>query len=115
MPSTQARGAVGATPIHTGRTHIHSGRTHLHSGTTHIASGKPPFPHHKHFHHHGHGTVFVTTGVVWPAYYPFYPYYPGQYYAPPAAVWYYCPAYGAYFPYVSECPSGWQVVQPFNY
>ena len=57
----------------------------------------------------------MTTGVVWPAYYPFYPYYPGQYYAPPAAVWYYCPAYGAYFPYVSECPSGWQVVQPFNY
>jgi hypothetical protein len=71
--------------------------------------------------------------------YPFGPYYPGPaYYYPPAVVavpagpatyvqqsniqqnsadngaasWYYCDASHAYYPYVKECPSGWQRVAP---
>jgi len=57
---------------------------------------------------------FVTTGVVVPTfYYPYYPYYPAPYYTPPPALWYYCPAYGAYYPYVTDCPSGWQPVSPY--
>ncbi len=34
--------------------------------------------------------------------------------APAAAVnyWYYCAASQAYYPYVNECPSGWQKVLP---
>lgn len=27
---------------------------------------------------------------------------------PQAAIWYYCQASGQYFPYVQNCPSGWQ-------
>jgi len=30
--------------------------------------------------------------------------------APPA--WYYCPESKAYYPYVKECPGGWQQVAP---
>lgn len=33
--------------------------------------------------------------------------------APPtAAVWYYCRASGSYYPYVKECPGGWEHVVP---
>jgi hypothetical protein len=66
-------------------------------------------------------------------YYP-YPYYPAYYPAPimvqqqpttyveqpapqaqqqyPAGFWYYCADQGAYYPYVNECPAGWQRVAP---
>jgi hypothetical protein len=67
---------------------------------------------HAHRGHHHHGRVFVG-GFIWPAYYPYY--YPAPYYAAPPGVWYYCPAYGAYYPYVTECPSGWQTVAPGAY
>jgi len=30
----------------------------------------------------------------------------------PAGYWYYCIASGAYYPYVKECPGGWQRVAP---
>lgn len=66
---------------------------------------------------------------------PFYPYYPPVYSPiftpspeyiergePPApqvqpqpqsgAYWYYCQGAGAYYPYVTECPGGWQRVPP---
>ncbi|OGA66905.1 MAG: hypothetical protein A3F77_01185 [Betaproteobacteria bacterium RIFCSPLOWO2_12_FULL_67_28] len=29
-----------------------------------------------------------------------------------AAYWYYCEGAGAYYPYVRECPGGWQHVSP---
>jgi outer membrane protein OmpA-like peptidoglycan-associated protein len=77
------------------------------------------------------GRVFVGVGVGvgYPYYYGYpyggYPYYPAYYYAPPpvvyappavtvsappAAYWYYCPPAKAYFPYVRECPVGWEAV-----
>lgn len=79
-----------------------------------------------HHHHHAHtGTaVFISS----PGY--FYPYPPPWYYPPPAyslpepppvyieqstppdAYWFYCPASGAYYPYVNECAGGWQLVVP---
>ena len=41
------------------------------------------------------------------------PVYAGGYYSQPApAVWYYCASAGAYYPYVSVCPEGWQHVVP---
>lgn len=76
-------------------------------------------------------------GPSWnyPHYYPYYPYYPYYYpyYYPPAVVvpstpptyiersepepssttpgvWYYCPDSKTYYPYVKECPGGWQTV-----
>ena len=43
---------------------------------------------------------------------PYYSYAPA--YTAPAApgYWYYCPAYQAYYPYVQDCPGGWQAVVP---
>jgi hypothetical protein len=32
--------------------------------------------------------------------------------APASNWWYYCPASQTYFPYVQECPGGWQRVVP---
>ena len=84
----------------------------------------------------GHVHLGVTIGPYWgPWYYPplgYYPYTP--YYAPvvverpapqvyveqqpvvvaPTAAnyWYYCAAARGYYPYVKECPGGWQKVSP---
>jgi hypothetical protein len=93
----------------------------------------------KHFHHggkhfhHGHGRIGVFIGAplvlggsayTWPYYYPPY-YYPSAPSYPPTyieegvpqqqpapAYWYYCPDANAYYPYVKECPGGWQQVAP---
>lgn len=81
-------------------------------------------------------------GWGWPYYgfapwaYPYYPYpyYPAYYPAPvvvqqqpttyieqpapqaqqqaPTGYWYYCADPGAYYPYIKECPAGWQRVAP---
>jgi hypothetical protein len=63
----------------------------------------------------------------YPAYYPYYPapvvvQSPPQVYverdsapvasAPEAGYWYYCAATRGYYPYVKECPGGWQKVAP---
>jgi hypothetical protein len=91
---------------------------------------------------HGHRShVFVGFNFGFPAYYPAYypaPYYSPYYYYPPAPVyyspvivqsppvyterqdiapaaqnyWYYCSAAKGYYPYVRECPGGWQKVSP---
>ncbi|MGE5638792.1 MAG: hypothetical protein ACM30H_01745 [Clostridia bacterium] len=84
--------------------------------------------------HHGGGRVFLGFNFGVPVYAPYY-YYPGPVYYPapvvvqqqpmvysersdlaaaPAApqenYWYYCAASRGYYPYVQECPSGWQRV-----
>jgi len=89
---------------------------------------------------HGSSVDVVIGAAVWgpwyypgpyyyPNYYPYYePYYP-YYYSPevaepptyiepdqpmqqstPSGVWYYCPGSSTYYPYVTECPGGWQAV-----
>ena len=83
--------------------------------------------------HHGHVRFGVFIGAP-----PFPWYYPPYYYYPPAVVvpaspptyveqgseptqplaqqsqayWYYCADAKAYYPYVKECPGGWQRVIP---
>lgn len=79
-------------------------------------------PGHAHHFHHGGTRVFISAGFgAWPAayYWPGYYYPPPYYYPYPAAVvpsapqyWYYCPAAAAYYPYVQDCPGGWQLVLP---
>jgi hypothetical protein len=32
--------------------------------------------------------------------------------APPKNFWYFCPDAGGYYPYVEECPEGWELVAP---
>ena len=77
---------------------------------------------------HFRSRVFIGGAVVAPLYFPPPYYYPPAYYYPPPAqyieqypapsaapqssYWYYCPASGAYYPYVQQCPGGWQQVAP---
>jgi hypothetical protein len=75
---------------------------------------------------HGRVGVWIGPGPFWwgPSYY--YPYYYPPVVAEPVYVqpnpvvqvpappmyWYYCPQSTAYYPYVAECPGGWQQVAP---
>jgi len=86
---------------------------------------------------HGGGRVVLGFNFGFPAYYPApYYYYPPPYYppvvvqsSPPVYVerndmppqaaapqaqnyWYYCAGSRGYYPYVKECPGGWQRVSP---
>ena len=38
--------------------------------------------------------------------------YPGQMAPQDSSYWYYCPSSNAYYPYVKDCPEGWQQVAP---
>lgn len=88
--------------------------------------------------HRGRVGVGVVIGAPlgWPGYYypPYYGYPPYYVYPPPIVVessppvyiersaapaaapeegyWYYCRKSKAYYPYVKECPGGWQRVAP---
>ncbi len=80
--------------------------------------------------YYGHTRFGVVVGVPFgPWYYPppyYYPPYqpvvierppvyveqPGPPQAAQAGYWYYCVAAKAYYPYVNECPGGWQRVAP---
>src|SRR5467141_1427488 len=65
-------------------------------------------------------TVFVGVGIPFYGYYPpplpYYYDYPPAYYplvAPPQqSYWYFCSSANAYYPYVQQCPEGWQAVAP---
>lgn len=85
---------------------------------------------------HSHSSVHfgVMVGPYWdpwyvprPYPYPYYPPYPPVIIerAPPVYIeqtpappppqtnyWYYCPSAKGYYPYVKECPGGWQKVAP---
>ena len=87
-----------------------------------------------HGYYYGSGIDVVIGGPFWgvPWYYPpyYYPYYYPYDYTPivevpsspptyiersqpsstPPGVWYYCPDSKTYYPYVKECPGGWQTV-----
>jgi hypothetical protein len=91
----------------------------------------------RHHHHHHHGSVGVFFGAPLFPYYS--PYWYPRYYYPPAVVaapapaptyieqnatgaygppaqqnayWYFCPDSQTYYPYVQQCASQWQQVQP---
>ena len=80
--------------------------------------------HNGQFHHHFRSPAVIVGSPLF--YYP-YPY-PNYYYppvayapqdyleeegaAPDQAYWYYCAGAKAYYPYVKECPGGWQRVAP---
>jgi|SRR5579871_4242430 len=70
--------------------------------------------HWEHHHHHGHFGWWWVVGPDWYLYdEPIYPY--PDAYTPPGEEpgwWYWCAAYQEYYPYVTDCPSGWVQVQP---
>lgn len=79
----------------------------------HVAAG-PGAAHFAHPRFHGGTRVFIGgTFVAWPGYYYPAPYYYAQPVAAPVTYWYYCAAIGAYYPYVRDCPSGWQLVPAY--
>lgn len=91
-------GSRAAAPAHFGAPH------HFHGGGTRVFVG---------------GTFFVGPRpyYYWPGYWPGY-YYPPVVAAPVVAApayWYYCAPLAAYYPYVAECPAGWQLVEPHPY
>lgn len=86
-----------------------------------------------HGHGHGHVSLGIVIGPSWEPWhyrpygypYPYYSYYPPivvipaappvyveQAPAPQTNYWYYCSASRTYYPYVKECPGGWQQVIP---
>ena len=94
------------------------------SGRSHSGS-RPGIAHHHHPHFVGR-PLFLGVPLVLPGAYYYYPP-PPPYYNPPAPVyieqypgtpspqtrdWFYCPNKGAYYPYVKDCPGGWQRVLP---
>ncbi len=111
--------------------HAHfSGGAGAHSGGSARFSGAPR----THFRRHFFGPtlgVFVAAPLFWPGYF-----YPPAYYYPPVveapygpteyieqgvapaappqsqAMWYYCAEPEGYYPYVLQCPGGWQAVPP---
>jgi len=77
------------------------------------------------FHSRARIGVFVGAPLLAYGYYPYYDYEP-VYSAPlaseyiekepesrsPNDYWYYCSGSATYYPYVKECPEGWQAVEP---
>lgn len=111
----------------------------LAAGNTPVSAG-PHHGGHGFHSHHGHsnfGFYLSLPLFAGPYYAPYYPYY-RPYYPPitvpvpveppayierspsqpppapqlPAGYWYYCYDPAGYYPYVSECPSGWRQVAP---
>lgn len=98
-----------------------SGGSRSHSGVHH-GGVRPGFVHHPHF---ARGAVIIGAPLFfYPGPYYYSPPPPPYYYAPaPVYVepyngtsapqtqdWFYCPNLGAYYPYVKQCPGGWQRV-----
>jgi len=106
-----------------------------------FASAGSALAQHRHYHGWGYGprvSIGFGFGVPYaypyyrPYYAPYYSYYPApvvvqqspvyveqnpQVLPPaqpsqPAGYWYYCSGSNAYYPYVKECPAGWQRVAP---
>ena len=98
----------------------HGGSLAHHEG--HPQPGIPPRhgmadPHD--FRHHRETHVFVVPGFWWaPGWWaPGYPPYAappanGQPETQPQSYWYYCQNPQGYYPYVQQCPEGWQTVVP---
>ena len=124
-------GAVASDSALAGRGHSgFSGRSGQfgHSGSV-ARSGHPA-----HAPHPNHSGAFLAAPLlVAPWYNPFYYPFPDYYYTPPLPdsptvyieqgaappeqvqqpyYWYYCPDSKTYYPYVDDCPGGWQEVVP---
>jgi hypothetical protein len=109
LGSIMASGEVAARGGHGGgHAGGHAGPAGGHSGHSgHFSGGG-------HFAPRFHAGVFIGA-VPFAPFYLYPPMTPGRYYgAPPAGTpfWYFCASANAYYPYVADCPEGWQEVVP---
>lgn len=95
-----------------------------------LTASSPGWSHDSRHRSRTHVGIFFGTPALWSWHYPPYYYYPPVIavpappppvyveQAPPASAapapgyWYYCSNPDGYYPYVKECPGGWQKVQP---
>ena len=101
-----------------------SGRAAHASAGTHAGAHSRAGNYAQHRRFAGPPRAFVFLAApMFAAAYPAYLYPPAVGYAPPPPleyieqprapdVWYFCPESDAYFPYVQQCPGGWQQVAP---
>ena len=89
--------AAGAVPHHGVAGGHHGGNFAGHPGG-HFNGGHR-FDGHRHFRH---DRIFVAPFFFAPIVGA-----PAFVYAQPPVYWYYCPSYGAYYPYVPSCPEPW--------
>ena len=54
--------------------------------------------------------VYVQPAPVYQQPAPVYQQYPPVISPPSSQYWYFCPAFNAYYPYVSSCPTQWQLL-----
>ena len=92
-------------------------------GGAHGGHGGHGGSHGGHGGHGGHGVFRPHAGVfIWPYWNPYWDLYvpppsivtppPRVYVEPAPPTWYYCVNPPGYYPYVYECPGGWQPVAP---
>ena len=78
-----------------------------------VRGRREPVDHHG-VHRHHETRIFVAPGFWWGSDYP--PYGEPPVYTPPQTqeqnYWYYCQDPPGYYPYVQQCPGGWQTVVP---
>lgn len=70
----------------------------------------PPYPYYYPEPYYAQPPVIINNPP--PVYYVEPPAAPVVAPAPPSAFWYYCADSRAYYPYVKNCPNGWQRVAP---
>jgi hypothetical protein len=109
---------------HAGGSHAGAGSAGRSAGASSAHSGHRGSVH----HHRAHSSIFISGVFLGPGFYspPFPPYYaypstavagpPPTYIEQtpyePSGYWYYCPDAQNYYPYVQQCPGGWQAVAP---
>lgn len=109
--------ALASTPAYAGRGHGHG---HRHGGVTFgFFVGAPLLayslyrPYYPPFHYYYPREVYAPVVVTQPPVYIEQPAPPPQAAPlPPQSWWYYCAESQTYYPYVRECPAGWQRVSP---
>ncbi len=106
-------GARGGHAFSGGAGHGSYGRHAYSAGGAPVGRVAPP----RHFVGGARVGVFIGAPLYAPLFYPA----PDYYYSPPPEYieqaptpdyWYFCPELNAYYPYVQECPGGWQPVLP---
>jgi hypothetical protein len=102
---------AGARPAHPGARPVHPGGRHYapRYGTG-VFIGAPLFA--PFYYYPPPPPYYYPAPIMAPAPTTYIEQYPGQSAPDPSSYWYFCASANAYYPYVSDCPEGWQPVAP---